>query len=407
MIATADDGSGPVRGRELRGLIAFGMAIACVHAVRPTASYKTLELGGTAASVGIVAASYAVLSALAAVPLGRSIDRRGSRSFVVGGIVLLAGGAVLSGLAPSVAVLAVAQSFLGLGQISAAIAFQTITAHDHADDRDRGFARLTVAASIGQLLGPAAAGGLLERSAGGGSAAWLASGTATVFGIAAAVALASVAVAWRTGSGPATVEPAGTGRQSARTPVRSIVRRPGMLQALITSITVLTALDLLIAYLPVLGEARGIGPGSVGILLSLRAAAGLASRVSMSVLIRWLGRRRLLLGAMTAAGISMLVVALSPLVWGIGAAIAMVGFGLGLGSPMTMAWVSERAPANGRGTALAVRMTGNRVGQVLVPAAVGGLAAVLGPGAVFITLAGTLLACSTWVRNSPVDAGRD
>lgn len=396
----------PVRGRELRGLIAFGMAIACVHAVRPTASYKTLELGGSAASVGIVAASYAVLSALAAVPLGRSIDRRGSRPFVIGGIVLLAGGALLSGLAPSVTVLAVAQSSLGLGQISAAIAFQAITAHDHADDRDRGFARLTVAASIGQLLGPVAAGAVLERSAGGASEAWLTSGTDTVFGVAAAVALASVAVAWRTGSGPTTVEPTGSDRQAARTPVRSIVRRRGMLQALITSITVLTALDLLIAYLPVLGEARGIGPGTVGVLLALRAGAGLASRLSMPVLTRWLGRRRLLFSAMTAAGVSMLVVALSPLVWGIGAAIATVGFGLGLGSPMTMAWVSDRAPASGRGTALAVRMTGNRVGQVLVPAAVGGLAAVLGPGAVFLTLAGTLLACSTWVRTSS-DTGSD
>lgn len=394
-----------MRWRELRGLSAFALAICSVHAIRPTASYKTLELGGSAAAVGVVAASYAILSAVAAVPLGRSIDRRGSRQFFIIGTALLVAGALMSAAATSVPVLAVAQSLLGLGQISAAIAFQTMTAHDHATDRDRGFARLTVAASVGQLLGPIAAGAIVERGGTGATGSWFAGGTGAAFGLGAAVAATSVAVAWSVGSRSPPTAPARASERKRSAALTTIVRRPGMPQALITSITVITALDLLIAYLPVLGESRGIGPATVGLLLALRAAAGLASRLAMPSLIRRLGRGRLLFTAMAAAGVSMLLVAVSPFAWGIGAAIAVVGFGLGVGSPMTMAWVSDRAPGDRRGTALAVRMTGNRVGQVIIPAAVGALASILGPGAVFITLAGTLLACSTWVRGSPLDGG--
>jgi MFS family permease len=373
-----------------------------VHSVRPTASYRALDLGASAAEVGLVAASYAVLSAFAAVPLGRAIDRLAPRRFFLAGGVMLGIGAVLSAVAPTILVLAAGQAFVGLGQVSAAIALQTMIATWWHDNRDTGFARVGVAASSGQLVGPLLAGAILElqwaQSSGG-------RGTTAVFVVGSVLAVISVLLIRTITEVRADrpTEQAAADPDASQTPVRTIVGRNGMPQALIASIAVLTALDLLIAYLPVLGEARGLSPGLVGAFLALRAAAGLLSRLNMSRMLDLVGRRRLLFGSMLAASAAMLGIAGIGSPWAVGLFVTVVGYALGVGSPMTMAWVVSRAPPTSRGTALAVRMTGNRVGQVVVPAAVGGLATLFGPGAVFVAVATTLLASSTRVRTSPLD----
>ncbi|CAM5688409.1 hypothetical protein SALBM217S_03195 [Streptomyces griseoloalbus] len=57
---------------------------------------------------------------------------------------------------------------------------------------------------------------------------------------------------------------------------------------------VLSATDILTAYLPVVSEHRGIAPATVGLLLSLRAAATIACRLVITPLLRLLGRTALL-----------------------------------------------------------------------------------------------------------------
>jgi hypothetical protein len=60
-----------------------------------------------------------------------------------------------------------------------------------------------------------------------------------------------------------------------------------------------------------------------------------------------------------------------------------------------MSWLSEQTPRDQRGLALSLRLAGNRVGQVLLPSAMGIVAAGLGAAGVLAatgaTVAGTLL----------------
>ena len=61
--------------------------------------------------------------------------------------------------------------------------------------------------------------------------------------------------------------------------------------------------------------------------------------------------------------------------------MAAGGFVLGLGQPLTMTQISQSVPDTWRGPALALRLVGNRVGQVALPALAGVVAAPLGPAA--------------------------
>jgi hypothetical protein len=51
---------------------------------------------------------------------------------------------------------------------------------------------------------------------------------------------------------------------------RDIVRAPGVPAGMFASVAILAAVDIITAYLPVIGERRGIGRAVVGALLSLR-----------------------------------------------------------------------------------------------------------------------------------------
>jgi MFS family permease len=180
-----------------------------------------------------------------------------------------------------------------------------------------------------------------------------------------------------------------------------LLRIPGMKEALITSISVLTAIDLLVAYLPVLGEDNGISPAFIGLVLSVQAAAGMVSRLVVARMIRRFGRRPTLIANIAVAGLGLVGLSLIPpqpvlLVLG-----AVIGFALGLCMPVTTAWVSDRAPDGRIGSALALRLAGNRLGALIAPAGIGLLAGIIGTPAVFMAASLGLFGSAWWMRSAP------
>jgi hypothetical protein len=73
-----------------------------------------------------------------------------------------------------------------------------------------------------------------------------------------------------------------------------------------------------------------------------------------------------------------------------GAFLFAGGLFLGLGQPITMTLVATAVPAPWRGPALAVRLMGNRAGQVAMPLAAGVAASGLGPAAAIWLCCGAL-----------------
>ncbi|GGI02409.1 MFS transporter [Egicoccus halophilus] len=387
----------------LGGLVAFAIVGVSNHAIRPAATYRTLELGGTVVAVGLVAASYGAVAMFLAVPIGRAVDRADPRFFFLTGTFSTGLGAAACAFAPGLAWLALGQVLVGSGWVMAAIGFQTMTANRRHSDRDRGFARLAVAASVGQLLGPYLAGVVLD---GGLVGIFATRASLAAFLMAAAFAFGGTVIAWFVI--PVDVE-LRSNRSSAdgaanQSSIPTLLRRPGVPQALLVGIATLSTVDLSIIYLPVIGEARGIGPSAVGALLAVRAGAGLASRLALPALITRLRRRTLLVGAMLSAAVSLAGIATLGSVVGLGICLAVMGFGLGIATPLTMAWLTQTTPRAERGTVLAVRMSGNRFSQVVVPATFGGVAAVLGPGAIFLVLSAALLMSAAALRTAPLNS---
>jgi MFS family permease len=182
--------------------------------------------------------------------------------------------------------------------------------------------------------------------------------------------------------------------------IGSVLRAPHMSKALWASMVVLTATDVLTVYMPAIGAERGWSVAFVSALLAVRAALSFAVRVGTAPLLRLLGRRPLLVGACVIGAVALLLMGPEMPPWVALLLMAITGLALGIGQPLTMAWVSRSAPDGLRATALAARITANRIGQSLIPVAVGGVAALAGSGAIFIVLAALLVSTSVAVARS-------
>ncbi|MGW0294218.1 MFS transporter [Streptomyces tuirus] len=381
------------RGWLLRLVIAFGFAQGAVSMARPAVSYRALALGADERAIGVIAGVYALLPLFAAVPLGRRTDHGRCAPLLPLGVVLISSGCALSGVAGSLWTMALWSGVMGLGHLCFVIGSQSLVARQSAPhEQDRNFGHFTIGAALGQLVGPVAAGALIGGDDMAGSSAL----ALIVAGATAAVAFTSL---WRI-EHRRTVS-ASRPDKGDRIPVGAILRTRGVPAGIFISLAVLSATDILTAYLPVVGEHRGIAPSVIGVLLSLRAAATIACRMVLTPLLRLLGRTLLLTLTCLLAALLCAGVALPVPVWALGLLLVALGFCLGVGQPLSMTTVVQAAPDDARSTALALRLTGNRLGQVAAPAAAGLIAGVAGVAAPFVMLGVLLLLSSGVAVRSP------
>ncbi|MEU4159964.1 MFS transporter [Actinoplanes sp. NPDC026670] len=362
---------------------------AVTFVLRPTATYQALDLAVPTAYLGMLGASFAVVPLVLATPAGQIVDRFGERRMLITGPILLAL-SVLSFIAwgDTVPGLIAATMLLGIGHLCAVVAQQALVANRTPAGRyDTAFGYYTFAASLGQALGP----GLIIIFGGGRTvpdthAIFLGTLAITAPLLVIAVLLRpSAAVSARPDSGPGGF--------------RELLARPGLPRALLVSCIVLAAVDITLVYLPALGTERGIAAGTVGVLLTLRALASMTSRLFLGRLSAAVGRHHLLVGtvAISAAGLLLMLIPM-PL-WLMAVLIVITGLGLGAGQPLTMSFLAEAAPPGLRGRAMSLRLTGNRLGQVVIPSTAGVLAVGAGAtGVLALTAAG--LAAAAYAAGS-------
>ena len=349
--------------------------------VRPAATYRALELDVPDFALGLLAASYAVFPLLLAVPTGGLVDRLGERRLMgIGSAVVLACSAFLLLWGSSIAALVVGTALLGAGQLACVVGQQAVVANNAAPSRmDSAFGYLTFAASLGQALGPLAislVGGATVRP-----------DTQAIFLLAVCMGLvlfaSTFAVSAQVSGGKRKAVAAGGSAGGAM----ALLKTPGVARALATSATVLAVVDLTMVYLPALGADRGLTAATVGAMLTVRAVFSMVSRLLLGRVSRRIGRMRLLVVSLALSTVALAAAAVPMPAWLLFMVMAVLGLGLGIGQPLTMSWLSAQAPAGQRGRALALRLAGNRVGQVVLPSAIGVVAAGLGSAGVFLASA--------------------
>jgi predicted MFS family arabinose efflux permease len=251
---------------------------------------------------------------------------------------------------------------------------------------DTAFGRYAFAASLGQTIGP----GSIALFAGPGHLPGTDNAFLGAAGVSVLLLLITCPMRCR--------RRAPARRRERRSDMGALLRSPSVLRAIIAGSVVLSATDVVLVYLPALGTERGIDPDVIAVLLVVRGAASMATRFSMGWMAGVLGRQRLMTASigMAALATAFVAVPMPPVLLGI--TVALAGFGLGVGQPLSMSWLAEVAPQGARGMAMSLRLTGNRLGQVVVPSLVGLVAARAGVSAVLCLTAAVLGSAGMTVR---------
>src|SRR5215212_9170253 len=125
--------------------------------LRPTATYRAIELDVPGAWLGALGAAFAVVPLVLAVPSSQATDRFGERQVMLVGAVLMAlGGAVFLTERGGAAGLVLGSVVLGTGHLLSVVGQQAAVANTAGPGRfDSAFGYYTFAASLGQAAGPA------------------------------------------------------------------------------------------------------------------------------------------------------------------------------------------------------------------------------------------------------------
>lgn len=184
--------------------------------------------------------------------------------------------------------------------------------------------------------------------------------------------------------GGAAVKGTANEKTAQKAAVRSILSRAGMPAAMSVSIAVIVAIDLLTAYVPVLGREIGLSVGEVTAILSARSGMAVLSRAAMPTVLRRFDRDRVLLASVALGVVPLLLMPWLTETWMLVVATGICGLAWGFVMPMSMTWVSTLIESGARAQALSVRLMGNRLAQVLLPPVAGVGATLVGTSSIFV-----------------------
>ena len=352
-----------------------------IYVIRPMITYRALELDASASTIGFIAAVYALLPVLLALTFGKLVGQIGEGRFVIIGTAFIGISAALLLVAHSLAVLAIAAALSGLAHLACMVGGQTMVALKSPPDKyEEHFGRYTFSASLGQMVGP------ILATLVAGSTGVMPKSTSAAFALAlvlAALAMVPV-ISWRNQSPTVVARKEDSGQLRA---AGKLLNKPGMFAAIFTSLAVSSTGDILVVFLPLYGNENQFSALSIGIIISIRAATSMASRFFLGRLSARFTPRQLLTTSNAVSIMMCIAMAFAPNPWVLGAVVFVAGFSLGVGQPLTMTLISQLTQPDERALAVSTRLTGNRLGQFLIPAAAGLVAASAGTSAVFIGLA--------------------
>jgi MFS family permease len=370
-------------------LISSAITQGAIYVIRPMMTYRALELDATASTIGFIAAIYALFPVLLALTFGRLVGRVGEGRFVIFGTFFIGVSAAILLFADSLTILAIGAALSGLAHLACMVGGQTMVALKSPTDKyEEHFGRYTFSASLGQMLGP------ILATLVAGSTGVIPKSTSAAFALALALsALAMVPViSWRNDAPTVVARKEETGTLRAAS---NLLQKPGMFAAVFMSLAISSTADILVVFLPLYGNENQFSAFSIGVIISIRAATSMASRYFLGRLSARYSTKQLLVTSNAISVVACAAMAFAPNPWVLGAIVFVAGFSLGVGQPLTMSLISQLTVPEERALAVSTRLTGNRLGQFVIPAGAGLLAAGSGTGAVFIGL--SILVASTFL----------
>ena len=354
--------------------------------VRVTLSLFALNLGASAATVGVLIALLAFVPMLFAVKWGRYVDRVGVRWPMYLGASTLLGALLIGFAAPRLEALFIVSILSGCGfSIFHIAVHQAGGLIGKPEDRARNFSVIALAFSTSGVIGPMLAGFAID---------WI--GYRYTFLLLGAALVATLAIMFMR---PIDVpRHSNAQRAGERRRLADLLRIPALRRVFVASAMLSMAWDLFAFVMPIHGSNIGLSATAIGLVLGVYGAAVFLVRIILPFVARRVSEWTLLVGAMFATSVGL---ALFSLVTDVALLIGLsflLGIGLGGAQPMIMALLYNKAPAGRGAEAVGVRTLLLNFSQTGIPLTFGALGAAMGMAPVFLAMAVALAAGGWYAR---------
>jgi len=345
------------------------------------------QFGVSTAAAASVISAFALMRIIGALPSGRLVDRIGERKMIAIGIGIVAASSALAGFSGSFAQLIVLRGVGGLGSAMFSVGAQTLLLRCVPSGlRGRASGLYTGGFLLGGISGPAI-GGLV--------AAWSLRAPFFIYGgmllIPAGIAIAVLHDSPRRAAGEKRPQHPLAGIAAA---LRSRAYRAAASANLADGFAVMGVRSAIVPLFvrDVLHESATW----TGIGFLVVAALNAATLLPGGKVADTLGRRPVIVAGCLTSGVSMVMLAVLPGLWGFLLALAVLGLGSGLLDVAPAAMIGDLLGAGKRdgsgqgGTVVASYQMAGDIGTVSGPVAVGFLVDSVSYGAAFVLAAGVL-----------------
>jgi MFS family permease len=367
----------PVTGRTLLALVIGQLGVhAAMAGLRMAAPLQALREGYSAWSVGLLLALFAATPVALALHAGRLADRHGYHRPVRIAVVLSAAGVLLAvastflGGRPHFVLLCLAAMATGAGANLGMLAIQRtagLAARDPAE-RVRVFSWLGIAPSFSNVVGPVAAGFMIDT--GGFRAAYV-------------LLLALPLMTLLSARQVPPMQPPPAPADAERGPPWSLLRLPGMKRLLFVNWLLATAWDVHTFAVPIIGHERGFSASTIGLVLGTFTLSVTAIRAVIPMLAHRVEETAVVHGAMLMTALVLALYPLASAAWMMTGLAVLLGVALGAVQPMIMSTLHHLTPDHRHGESLAFRSMAINLSSSVMPLAFGAAGVVVGAGALF------------------------
>jgi len=391
MSPTAPDARPPAAlgSRVLVALIVGQLGLhAAMAGLRMAMPLQALRLGASAWTVGVLLALFAAAPVLLALHAGRLADRLGYHR-----PVRIAAALALTGMGVAVAsvwmtgwwtlgALCLAATLTGSAANLGMLTIQRtagLAARD-ATERMRIFSWLGVAPSFSNVVGPVAAGLMIDATGFAGAYLLLMALPLATLASARLVPVLASAAAPRTGDRTAW----------------DLLAAPGMKRLLAVNWLFSMCWDVHAFAVPVLGHERGFSASTIGFILGTFTLAVTGIRLLVPLLAHRIEEVKVLGGAMVGTALVFAAYPFAANPWLMAGCATLLGLTLGVAQPIIMTTLHQVTPEGRHGESLAFRSMAINASSTLMPLIFGALGSAAGAAVLFWSVGG-LVGSGAWL----------
>ena len=338
-----------------------------------------VDHGATPFIVGLAFALYAAFPMVLAIPAGRAMDRLGYKFPLVFGTGGCCVGLFIMFLAPSMTMLYVSVTVLGIAFMALQLATQTLAgAIAKREDRARNFSLLSLGFAVANFGGPIVTGYLIDHAGYAWTYLWLS------VPLLIATIVSVLSDRW--------LPPVHARSEAVRGGMFDLLKIPTLRNTLIASGIVSAAWDVYQFLMPIYGRSLGLSATAIGVIMSAFAISIVLVRIFLPMAVRRAGEAELLCYAMFVAAAAFCLFPLFEAPWTLALVSFLLGIGCGCGQPLSMTLIFNASPKDRAGEATGMRITVNQITHFIVPILFGVVGSVAGFATVFLTNAVGLIA---------------